>query len=294
MTHFNYIITCHNSEVLIERVLDGVAACAGSEAFICCVVDGCTDQTHHLIDKWALTHRTDGRTAVTDDVHELLSINAGLRACNQEGDGYNIILQDDVILEEPRLEELVEKLYATISHLGYVSFRLGINLGPDDPSNPYLIQCDEIESLYGAGCAGDTLSPYRFVERAVPIKSPVCLPCKLVREIGLFDEAMAPYGYDDIDYAIRAHQGGYVQGVFSIPFQSDVRWGGTRRPGHPDIQPTVIRNAAYLRRKYPDLIWQGLPRFPIHERIAEPTLEQVLQAEARWKAAQAALKEMNP
>jgi hypothetical protein len=293
MSHFNYIVTCHNSEALIDRVLVGVQRCinggaVGTGATCVVVLDGCTDRTEELVSAYPWVQIVE-----TPDVHELLSINAGLRAAPQDGDGYNIILQDDVILEEPRLEELVEKLYATIPRLGYVSFRLAHNLGPDDPSNPYLILCDEIESLYGAGAAGDTLVPYRFAERACVIKSPVCLPCKLVRELGMFDEALAPYGYDDLDYSIRAHQAGYVQGVFSIPFQSDVRWGGSRRPGHPDIQPTVIRNAAYLRKKHTAIIEQGLAFDCFHAEIADPE-PKLAEARARWEKSKATLKELNP
>lgn len=308
MSHFNYIVTCHNSEALIERVLAGVELAGRTESSrVVCVLDGCTDNTEKIVDehaRWLENGRTTGTfpsvpllKAHTTDVHELLAINAGLRAAPQGGDGYNIILQDDVILEDPDLERKVEALYDTLDNLGYVSFRLGFNIGsPDLTPHGYFEQVHEIESVYGAAACEEVLRLGAFAWRTVPIKSPVCLPCKLVRELGIFNEDLAPYGYDDLDYAIRATMAGYQNGVLSIPFRSDVRWGGTRRSGHPDVQPVVRRNAAYIAQKYRSellTITKG-EQYPRVEVIFPSTPEKNAAAVKRWNESRAVLREMNP
>ncbi len=302
MSHFNYIITCHNSEALIECVLDGVAnsqreTYGDSRVYV--VLDGCTDHTEPLVDQYAPIQKVH-----TPDVHELLSINAGLRAAPQEGDGYNIILQDDVILEDPDLESKIETLYKTIPHLGYVSLRMAFNLGSAEltPAG-YFAQVDEIESAYGAGVCGNVLLPGRFAPRTCPIKSPVVLPCKLVRELGMFNEDLAPYAYDDLEYAIRATMAGYVNGVFSVPFRSDVRWGGSRKPGHPDIQPVARRNAKYIAERYVrellEMVYVACetPHYTV-EGVGIPGIEAgPVEDEAamqRWAESQAVLKALNP
>ena len=98
---FNYIITIHNKQDLIRDVLICVLMCCRDNSHIYPVLDGCTDQTEEIIDEIITTFSHIPITKVyMSNVHEILSINAGLRAANQEGDGYNIILQDDVMLRD--------------------------------------------------------------------------------------------------------------------------------------------------------------------------------------------------
>ena len=55
-----------------------------------------------------------------------------MRAANQKGDGFKIVLQDDVLLAVFLLEKKVISLYEWAgSKLGYVSFRLGANFTKD-------------------------------------------------------------------------------------------------------------------------------------------------------------------
>lgn len=257
MAHFNYILTIHNKEALIRQVLTGVLLSSGKNSHIYAVLDGCSDGTERIIDELTGYYAGVNLTKVyTPDVHELLSINAGLRAAQKDGrqwgNGFNIILQDDVVLADRELENKVHKLYEWGGEkLGYVSFRLGSNLGSDAADEaPHLPLVDEIESAYGAGITTEVLLPGRFAQRTVPIKSPVCLPCRIVNDLGMFAEDLASYAYDDVDLAIRTAMAGYMNGVFGLRFYSDVRWGSTRKPGHPDIMIMVRRNAAILRDRF--------------------------------------------
>lgn len=251
---FNYIITIHNKEDLIEEVLVRVLMCCRDRSHVYPVIDGCTDRTEEIIDRVAGSLYGAPITKVhTPNVHELLSINAGLRAANQEGDGYNIILQDDVLLGDLMLESKVAALYEWAGPtLGYVSFRLGANFAPDaatsDEPVPYV---DYVESACGHGIDGaDVLLPGHFAYRSVSIKSPVCIPFRVVRSVGTFEEKLAPYGHDDLEYSIRQAQHGLRCGVFCVAFKSDVKWGGTRTTPHPELTRIIRRNMGWIRQSW--------------------------------------------
>lgn len=249
---FNYIITIHNKEDLIEKVLDGVISCCGENSHVYTVLDGCTDRTEEHVDSKIAGLAGIAMTKIhTPDVHELLSINAGLKAAEQKGEGFNIILQDDVVLEDKRLENKVIQLYRWVGpSLGYVSFRLGANFTKDAycSNNPVPYR-DYVENAFGHGIRQAAMLPLGYVAfRTVAIKSPVCLPFRLVREIGPYNEKLAPYGHDDPELCIRVHQAGYKNAVFAVRFSSDVEWGGTRNTPHPEMNSVVARNMDYIRQ----------------------------------------------
>jgi len=248
---FNYIITIHNKEDMIEQVLMHVLMCCRDNSHIYPVLDGCTDRTEEIVDKVLHTLAGVPITKVyTPDVHELLSINAGLRAADQTGDGFNIILQDDVLMADFMWEKKVAALYEWAGpKLGYVSFRVGVNFKNDAANSkepvPYT---DYIENVYGHGLPeAEPLLPGHLAYRTIPIKSPVCVPFKLIRTIGMFEERLAPYGHDDPEYAIRVINAGYKNAVFALRFFSDIKWGGTRTEPHPQLGNIVERNMNRIR-----------------------------------------------
>jgi len=186
----------------------------------------------------------------TPDVHDILSINAGLRVANQEGEGYNIILQDDVMLRDFMWESKVVKLYEWAgAKLGFVSFRLGANFTKDalisNAVEPFL---EHVENAYGHGLKqASVLLPGQLAYRSIAIKSPVCIPFKIVREIGMLDERLAPYMCDDIEYSIRCLKAGYQNAIFGLRFQSDLIWGSTRSKPSPRLHELAQRNIEFIR-----------------------------------------------
>lgn len=249
---FNYIITIHNKEDLIKDVLVSVLMCCRDNSFIYPILDGCTDRTEEIIDSIIEKYSDIPiKKIYAPDVHEILSINIGLKAASQEGEGFNIILQDDVILADFRLEEKIIKLYQWGGEkLGYVSLRIGANFIDDVvQSNDTVPQCDYIENIYGHGFANaEALVPGCFSYRDIAIKSPVCLPFRVVREVGLLEEKLAPCWHDDSEYAVRCYKAGYRNGVFAIKFYSDLKWGGTRKKPHPEMKNIIRRNIDNIRR----------------------------------------------
>jgi hypothetical protein len=287
---FNYIITIHNKENLIEKVLTHVLMCCRENSHIYPVLDGCTDNTETVVDSILKKLSSVPITKVyTHDVHELLSINAGIRASDQNGEGFNIILQDDVLLADFSWEKKVKILYDWAGErLGYVSFRLGANFLDDaatsQDSVPYT---NYIENAYGHGIPDALpLLPGHLAYRTVPIKSPVCIPFKLIRDVGLYDERLAPYGHDDLDYAIRVIKAGYKNAVFPLRFYSDIKWGGTRLKQHPDIQATIQRNMDRLRCWHKDsmkAICEGAQPEQIVEVSGMCSKEESDQAQEAWR-----------
>ena len=192
---FNYIITIHNKASLIEQLMMHVLMCCHENSHVYPILDGCTDNSEDIIDKIIAGGNVAPITKVkTPDVHEIRAINAGLAAADIEGDGYNIILQDDVLLIDHNLESKVQMLYQWRGpRLGFVSFRLGANLSRDAASSasdaPFV---NLVENAYGHGIANaSVLLPGQFACRTICIKSPICLPFKLVRDLGPLEDKLA-------------------------------------------------------------------------------------------------------
>jgi len=259
---FNYLVTVHNKEALLSRVLAGVADCAGPGARIIIVLDGCTDGSENAARRFAASARTETLVLTTPDVHEIKTINAGLHAAKP---GYCVILQDDVILEEPGLEPLVEALCERHNRqLGYLSFRLAANIRPAPllrrlrvalwygPAGllPAAEECDLLgtpqEHMEVARTAYGEFHP-----RMVGIKSPVCLTPELRACEPYLDEDFAPYCYDDMDLSLRALKRGLRNGLFPIRFQSRVEWGGTRQDS-----AFSSRAGAAIRYRNSQRIWR--------------------------------------
>lgn len=253
---FNYIITIHNKEDLIENVLNSVIECCHNNSFIYLVLDGCTDKSEEIIDRIMLKNDSIKITKIhTPDVHETKSINSGLLKSNQTKYGFNIILQDDVVIDDFKIEEKIEFIYNWSKNpLGMVSFRMGANFKKDWLKNKESAPFKNfIENIYGHGAIrAKIILLGQFSFRAFPFKSPICIPCEIINQFGVFEEKLSPHTYDDLEYSIRLIKAGYKNGVFALKFHSKKEWGGTRR-----IQQNVLdiqkRNVNFIRDCYADL-----------------------------------------
>ncbi|MEO6289140.1 MAG: glycosyltransferase family 2 protein [Ginsengibacter sp.] len=255
-TVFNYIITIHNKEDLIEDVMNAVIRCCNVNSFIYPVLDGCTDRSEEIIDKviqenpWVKIKKIH-----TPDVHETKSINAGLLNSDQSGHGYNVILQDDVIIDDFKLEEKIEYIYNwSKKPLGTISFRMAANFKKDWLTNKESAPFKNfVENIYGHGAPGTKLIlPGQFNYRAFPFKSPVCIPCELINQFGMLEEQLSPHTYDDLEYSLRLIKAGYRNGVFAIKFHSRKEWGGTRRTPQ-NVLDVQERNINFVRNCYANL-----------------------------------------
>jgi glycosyltransferase involved in cell wall biosynthesis len=260
--NFTYIITIHNKEKLLDRVLAGIAACAGPGAQVVAVLDGCTDGSEAITRRFAMRSGIETRLVIAPDVHEIKSINLGLREAQP---GYCVLVQDDVILQEPNLEHLVHQLCEKHERqLGYISFRLVADVRPArwpcrlrlSVRSGRLGLLPKIEEYNYVGGPQEVMNVPRveygeFHRRMVGIKSPVCLTPELRAYEPSLDEDFAPYCYDDVDLSIRALKRGLINGLFPIRFQSELDWGGTRQ----DTQ-FASRWGTNIRLRNRHLIWR--------------------------------------
>jgi glycosyltransferase involved in cell wall biosynthesis len=265
---FNYLVTIHNQEQLLPRVLTGIAGCAGPDSLIIAVLDGCTDDSEAVVRRFATSCGLETRIVIAPDVHEIRSINLGLREAKP---GYCVIVQDDVILQEPRLEELVHALCETWERrIGYISFRLAADLRPTSLLRRvrYSLRAGwsalqpMIEDFNHLAAPQESL-PFQktgygqFHQRMVGIKSPVCLTPELRALEPLVDEDLAPYCYDDVELSLRAIRHELVNGIFPIRFQSDSEWGGTRKDAafsSSHGNQIRLRNRRLVWQKHHDLL----------------------------------------
>mgnify|MGYP002403032343 CR=1 FL=1 len=237
---FNYIVTIHNKEGLLPKVLDGIASSATTSSRLIAVLDGCIDRSAALVEEFGRAASFEVISVATADVHEIRSINAGLQNAK---DGYCVILQDDVILECPDLEaQIIGLAERHPRSLGYVSLRLAADIVPERISR----RAKHLASLgFGAlkpaildvnhiGHPDEELSVKKaaygvFHPRMVGIKSPVVLSPQLRKVAASMDERLAPYCYDDVEASLRGLAAGLENGLFALPFRSPSEWGGTRQ-----------------------------------------------------------------
>ena len=253
MNTFNYIITIHNKENLIKDVLLSVINCAGLNSYIYPVLDGCTDNSESIIDELIKNHPSRNIIkCFANDVHELKSINIGLRAATQNNTTYNIILQDDVLLIEDKLEDKILKLYKEHPNLGVVSLRHGGNISTPlllkNSGVPFLKNYIENEKGHNPNPLADLPLGY-FTYREVAIKSPICISSNLIQAIGLPDEDFAPW--DDVAYCFKAMLFNFNNGVFAVEFVSDLEWGTTRQKKQEhSLSEVETKNKKLLKSKF--------------------------------------------
>lgn len=245
----------------------GVASCCSSESTIYTVLDGCTDNSEGIVDEFINNHSIKVVKLKTPDVHEIKSINEALKHINE---GYTICLQDDVILQEPDLEEKIISLYEQEGpNLGVVSFCRAANLKATPLLKqfrqsfliPLVMQSDSVRAPQDPAPGGDKVNYYKLVYRMVAIKSPVCIPERVFKSIGLLDEQLSPYSYDDHEYCVRSLKAGFRNALYPLKFLSNLEWGGTRidEKFSEDCQPIHIRNRRYIWQKHGAFIRKYVP-----------------------------------
>lgn len=252
MYFFNYIITIHNKENLIAEVLNGVIKCAGNTSTIYPVLDGCTDRTEEIIDEIRNSHPNIKIVKLyAPDVHEIKSLNIALKTITQTDRTLNITLQDDVIINEIDLESKISKIYDFIGYekIGTLAFRHGVNVRLDH-QNKMIRETDLTESVYGIGMSNNPLPHNMLIERMAPVRSPECISSHVINTVGLFDEELAPYMWDNHDLSLRCLKAGLHNYVFALPFISDAKWGGMKTNPHPNQTKVDLRNRSYLYKKH--------------------------------------------
>jgi GT2 family glycosyltransferase len=260
-TKFNYVVPIHNKEDVLAKTLAGIASACSRDASIYTVLDGCSDGSEAIVDEFSRQSNLDVHKLFMPDVHMLRSVNAAL---GKISGGFTLVMQDDIVLQDPNLEKQVLDLYDRMGpRLGVVSFRLAANIRKarlitqitQKQIRPMIEECDYLQGpddrqvnvpvgLYG-----------HFYPRMVAINGPNCIPETVLNSVGLFDEKLAPYGYDDPDYCIRAIRAGFQNGLYPLRYESEPEWGGTRR------DPMFVKRTVRIHRRNRKYLWQKHGRF---------------------------------
>jgi hypothetical protein len=260
-----YIITIHNKEDLIEKVLNGIVDSHSYDfnvPIIVCVVDGCTDNTENIIlnFKKNSVHPESIHLVYENDVHEVLSLNSGLNFIknNLSPNAEDLIfcIQDDVVLDEKDINLKFNKLFSTYPNLGYISMRIGIrglaSNGQNDIYEGQLMEneCGAWNQINQTG--HENILNGTFVPCEIAVRSPTCVLWARYEELGFFDENLAPAGYDCHDMSVRMNIAGYQNGLYALNFISDINWGTMRSLNETtrNLHQIYSKNRAYLAQKH--------------------------------------------
>ena len=254
---FNYIVPIFNKEDVLPLTLEGIDNCASNDSDIFLVVDGCTDKSEAIVDEFIKNSSLRVYKILMPNVHMLLSVNAALRNIKK---GYSIIMQDDIILKDVDAEIKIKDLYDRMKgKLGVTSFRYGSNIKPAPlktklANKTFKGMISEVDFIKGpSDYANYSQGEFgKFYPRMSAINGPNCIPWEILNNVGLLDEKLAPFGFDDPEYCLRTLKLGYINGLFPIEYKSDLDWGGTRRNTSFSIQAPKVhkRNRIYIYKKH--------------------------------------------
>lgn len=261
---FNYVIPIFNKEDILPETLKGIERCSSKDSKIILVVDGCTDRSEEIVDEFIAKNIRETVKLLMPNVHMLLSVNEGLKHIDE---GFTIVMQDDIILEDPDMEQKIFDLYERIGpKLGVISFRFGSNIKITNRFQSIrtlfkrmIIESDFIKSK-------DDYANYQdgeynnFYPRMSAINGPNCIPFTVISKLKQFDTNLAPYGFDDPEFCLRALSLGFINGLFPIKYRSDEEWGGTRRSKSflNEVNRIHIRNRKYIYEKHKHFLYSYL------------------------------------
>ena len=234
------IVTIHNGarripsgEILLEKVLDGIINNTVGEYEVLCMLDGCTDDSDKVVDKYL--DKANVRPIVLPDIFELRTNNAAFKESKGE---YVIVVQDDQVISEHGWNQRMQKPFDEFDDVFAVTARCAHNwvINPnsfylDNPTAPINGWCDIFEHVDHASDAHE-LSRDIFAVRSSCNRGPLMINLEDLERVGYLDEAFAPCDMDDHDLMYRAYiELGKVCGAYRIGMESNVSWSGARVGG---------------------------------------------------------------
>lgn len=236
-TLHSIVLTVHNKEFLIEKVLNSIKKYTTGNYELIVVLDGCTDQSKNIVEKFIQTNpQILTKVLETPDFFETKANNVGLKESKGE---YAIIIQDDMVICEMNWNRRMEKPFNCFDDVFAVTARTAHNwiynkdskhIGMiDDLDDCYcdiLIHCDHADKT---NIPRDT-----FAVRASVNRGPLMVKLEDLKKLNYLDEEYAPLDMDDHDLMFRARKElGKVCGCYWIDYQSENEWGSTRINGSP-------------------------------------------------------------
>lgn len=223
------VLTIHNKEKLLRRVIRGLKLNTVGDFEIIYVVDGCSDNSLEIVEKEA---RENDKIIVTPDLFETKANNVGCKA--SQGD-FIAIIQDDQIVNEYAWNLRMMQPFAFGDIYGVTSGAAhNWSLNPD-PAKDLLTEDDWSNLLVVTHKADRSNTPRdSFEVRASGNRGPLLLDHSALQSLDYLNEDYAPQDLDDHDLAFRARTvlGKFV-GCYWVDIYSKNEWGGTRVGGSP-------------------------------------------------------------
>ena len=254
------ILTVHNKEWLIEKVIEGIVLNTVEPYELIVVIDGCSDNSEKIIWDTLLGTPVRYKFLHAPDVFETKANNLGMKIA--KGDKI-IIVQDDMIIQEKgwniRMEQpfkAFDDVFAVTSRTAHNwivnpnSIHLGMKEDLDD------CWCDILDHVDHAGYQ-QTLPRDVFAVRCSVNRGPLMIDHEDLKKLNYLDESFAPQDMDDHDLCYRAYKElGKVVGAYWIRYQSDDAWGGTRVTGNPApwLFKAHHKNTKIFYERHKDLI----------------------------------------
>lgn len=262
--NISIVMPVHNQELIIDKILHGIYNNSSKNVKeLIIILDGCTDNTQPIVEKFLETYnknnRFDVKLFVTPNIWEVKSCNIGFRNSSHP---WIINIQDDIeIVEKDFDKRLMEPFEQSNAILGVTG---------RDAANVYLNSKDEI--VFGDLTGRDADFPHFknreiFYVRDIINRAPILFDHKKLEELNYLDEDFSPICQDDTDLFLRAYkEKGYLCGSYLIDYNSPLEWGGTRKSIEVSsfVHWSEQKNMQLLKERHLNLIIGEKHDFEVH------------------------------
>ena len=261
------ILTVHNKGWLLERVLDGIVKNTKGEYELIIVLDGCTDDSSVVVEKYFEDSTNPPIVITTPDVFETKANNAGIKKAS--GD-YIIIVQDDMVIKEEGWNKRLQKPFDAFDDVFAVTADTAFNYRFNTNSQHIRLSEEEDKSI--DNCWSDIFGFESHINRKKGLprnifavrnnvnRGPLMINHGELKKLNYFDEIFSPQDQDDADLCYRAFKElNKVVGAYWIDYDCDISWGGTREDGQNPaawLLKAHHKNTRIVFERHQDLIFQ--------------------------------------
>jgi glycosyltransferase involved in cell wall biosynthesis len=243
------LLTIHNKEWLIGRVIDGITENMSELVTeIVIVFDGCKDNSEVIVKNRLekIQNNISITYLYTDDVFETKANNTGLKAITNP---YVISIQDDMVITEKNFDKRMLKPFVAFTDVFAVTAQTAHNNYFDGSTFHH------IDDVNNPNRNSNTGLRNVFYIREIVNRGPVMYNMQDLRKLNFLDEEYAPYSYDDHDICYRAKKLlNKVSGLYWINYISQPSWGTGRNKNQDLSYRSHRKNELLIVSKHKDVI----------------------------------------
>lgn len=228
-------LTVHNKEFLLLECLERIKKYTVGSYELVVVLDGCSDNSEEILDRFTKENREIKIEKMhAPNVFETKANNIAAKASEGE---YILIIQDDMLINEPGWNERMLKPFLSFGDVFSVTARtshnwiinpnsqhLNLEKIPDGMWSDVLFHVDHADRK--------NTSRDVFEIRDSSNRGPLMINHYDFEKVGYLDESFSPQDMDDHDLHYRVQKElGKITGLYWIDYISEDSWGGTRENG---------------------------------------------------------------